>query len=89
MKKKEYLTFANIEELVERKELLLAIRDLTPGKQKYDCRYVKALVSPSQEKIPDGDILWVRSWSGFLYPQPWAIKIAEEAGEVIAGRPNS
>lgn len=89
MKKKEYLVFANIQELVEGKELTLAIRDLTQGKQKYDCRYVKAMVSPSQEKIPEGNILWVRSWSGYLYPQPWTIKITEEAGEVIAGAPHS
>lgn len=88
MKKKEYLTFAVINDLVEGKELTLAIRDLTAGKQKYNCRYVKALVSSSPGKIPDGDVLWVRSWSGYLYPEPWGIKITAEAGEVIAGAPH-
>lgn len=89
MKKKEFLTFVNIEELVEGKEITLAIRDLTPGRQKYDCRYVKALVSPFKGKFPEGDILWVRSWSGFLYADPWAIKITAEVGEIIDGAPHS
>lgn len=89
MKKKEYLTFVpSLSELVEGKELLLAIRDLTPGPQKYDCRYVKALVSPSARRLPGGDILRVRSWTGVLYPIPWAIKITQEAGEYIPGRPH-
>lgn len=88
MKKKEYLTFADIQELVEGKELTLAIRDLTAGKNKYDCRYVKARIYASKGKSSQGDILWVRSWSGFLYPQPLSINITEESGEVIPGRPH-
>jgi hypothetical protein len=49
---------------------------------------VKAVVSKSREKLPDGDVLRVRSWTGVLYPKPWVIKIVEEVGEVIPGIPH-
>ncbi len=87
---KEYLVFVEDmkKELVEGRELLLTIKDLTPGKRKYENRVVKAIVSSSPDKLPGSDILRVRSWTGVLYPQPWAIKIVEEAGEVLQGIPH-
>lgn len=87
--RKEYLAFVqSLKELVEGKEILLPIRDLTPGPRKYDCRYVKAILSRSPKRLPGADILRVRSWTGVLYPKPWAIKITQEAGEYIPGRPH-
>jgi len=87
---KEYLVFVeNIKkELLEGREILLTIKDLTPGKRKYENRIVKAIVSSSPDKLPGGDVLRVRSWTGVLYPQPWAIKIVEEVGEVVPGIPH-
>jgi len=87
---KEYMVFVEDmkKELLEGREILLTIKDLTPGKRKYENRIVKALVSSSPDKLPGGDILRVRSWTGVLYPQPWAIKIIEEIGEVLPGVPH-
>lgn len=84
----EYQAFvASIEELEVGKAVTLTIRDLTPGPRKYDARIVKAEVSRSPS--PGADRLWVRSWTGVLYPEPWYIRILEEAGEVETGLPHS
>jgi hypothetical protein len=87
--KKEYLIFVQrLEDLMEQKEMELTIRDLTPGPRKYDAKIVKAVLSKSQEGLPDADILWVRSWIGNLYPDPWRIKILREIGEFLPGKPH-
>ena len=87
---KEYSVFVeNIgKDLVEGSEVVLTIKDLTPGRRKYENRVVKAVVSKSREKLPDGDVLGVRSWTGVLYPEPMVIKILEEVGEVVPGIPH-
>jgi hypothetical protein len=86
---KEYVTFiTNLDDLTEGRELQLTIRDLTPGPRKYDARVVKARLSHSTGKPAEGDTLWVRSWTGALYPQPWSMVITEEVGEVLPGRPH-
>ena len=87
--KKEYLTFVpDIEDLIEDQEVNITIKDLTPGPRKYDARIVKAILSSEPGRLPDGDILWVRSWTGMLYPQRWAVKIKEELEETEAGLPH-
>ena len=87
---KEYEVFIRSigDELVEGQEVELTIKDLTPGPRKYENRVVKAIVSSSPEKLSNYDILRVRSWTGHLYPEPWAIKIVEEVGEVLSGLPH-
>jgi len=87
---KEYEVFVKSiqEELIERREIELTIKDLTPGPRKYKNHVVKAILSSSPEKLPDSDILRVRSWTGRLYPEPWAIKIVKEVGEILTGRPH-
>ena len=86
--KKEYVTWLeDPKELPEGTEVELTIRDLTPGPRKYDARNVKAIVSSSPEKLPEGDILWLRSAVGTLLPQPWAIKITGELPEHMPGTP--
>lgn len=83
---KEYETFVDkLENLPEGKEVQLVIKDLTPGPRKYDNRIVKAIVRSSADKEPDDDTLWVRSSAGLLYPEPRAMKILGEVGEVITG----
>ena len=87
--KKEFMTFVkDLNELTEGKEIALAIRDLTPGPRKYDCKIVKAVVASSPEKLPEGDVLRIRSWTGVLHPKPWAIKILAELDETLPGRPH-
>ncbi len=89
--KKEYVTFTPaLADLEQNKETQIAIRDLTPKehKRKYDTKLVKAILSSSPDKLPDGDTLWVRSWTGVLHPKPWAIKILGDIGETLPGRPH-
>jgi len=85
---KEYELFVDrLEDLPVGEEVQLTIKDLTPGPAKYDNRIVKAIIRSSADKEPDDDTLWVRSAAGLLYPEPRAIKILGEVGEVIAGFP--
>lgn len=86
---KEYETFVkSTDALPEGQEVQLTIRDLTPGPRKYECRVVKAIVYNSPEKLPGGDILRVRSWTGVLYPQPRVMKIVKEVGDIVPGIPH-
>lgn len=87
--KKKFVTFVrDLSELVEDREATIAIRDLSPGPRKYDCKIVKAILASSPDKLPEGDILWIRSWTGVLHPEPWAIKIVAELDETLPGRPH-
>jgi len=84
----EYSTFVKDPQgLPEGQEIKLAIKDLTPGPRKYDCRIVKAIVDSSPDKIEGGDMLWLKSLVGITFPQPWAIKIVEELGDSIPRPP--
>ncbi len=88
MKKKEYLAWIeDLNDLPQGEEIQLTIRDLTPGKRKYEARNVKAVLSSSPEKLPEGDILRFRSPVGVLLPDSWAIKITEDLGEYLPGTP--
>ena len=81
MAKKEYLTFVGkLESFAQGKETEILIKDLTPGRRKYDARYVRAIVSRNPQDLPDADVLWIRGWVGVLYPEPWAIRIISEVG---------
>lgn len=87
--KRVYQTFTpDIKNLVENKEIKLTIKDLNPGTGKYGARIVKAILSSDPDKLPEGDILHVRSWIGVLYPQTWAIKIVQELDEIEVGVPH-
>ena len=85
---KEYSTFiSDPRELPQGQEINLAIKDLTPGPRKYDCRIVKAILSSSPDKIEGGDVLWLKSLVGITFPEPWAMKIVEELGDSIPRPP--
>ena len=87
--KKEYQIFIpDIKDLIENQEVTVTIKDLTPGPRKYNTMIVKAILSSDSGQLPEGDILWVRSWTGVLYLQPWVIKIIEDAGETEVGLPH-
>lgn len=88
MKKKEYLAWIeDLKDLPQGEEIELTIRDLTPGRRKYEARNVKAILSSSPEEFPEGDILRFRSSVGALLPDSWGIKITGELGEYLPGTP--
>jgi hypothetical protein len=84
---KEYLAYitefgiGSQQDLEEGKELELVVKDLTPGKYKYESRFVKARVG-RPETLPGSDALKVRFAHGTLCPRTYAIKITEELGEL-------
>ncbi len=84
---KEYLTFIDkfgiesLKDLKEDKEIELVIRDLSPGRYKYEARYVRAKIA-SPEKLPKADTLWVRFQHGVLHPKRYSIQITKELGEL-------
>jgi hypothetical protein len=85
--KKEYVAFVRrLRDLSEGKEILF-IKDLTPGPRKYDTRLVRAELSRQPDKIPDGDVLWIRSETGYLHSEPWTIKVLEELPPYVPGQP--
>ncbi len=85
--KREYLTFVRQFKDLREGKLELFIKDLTPGPRKYDTKHVLAEISSYPERMPDGDILRIRSESGILHTRPWGIKILEELPESVPGQP--
>lgn len=85
--KREYLTFVRQFKDLREGKLELFIKDLTPGPRKYDTKHVLAEISSHPERMPDGDVLQIRSESGVLHARPWGIKILEELPESVPGQP--
>ena len=85
MSKKEYDSFVDNPDGLADGEVALAIRELTPDnrRRKYLTRYVKCIIYHDPEKMPDGDVLWLRWQRGRRYPHPFMIKIVEELGEFL------
>ena len=76
----EYDTFVDtLDSLREEEEIELSIRDTVT----YEARKVRAMVSSSSQKLPDGSTLWIRFSQGILHKQPWTIKITEELGSPV------
>ncbi len=64
----------NLEALEEGKEFETEIRDCQTAVTKL----VKAIVASSEEKLPDGETLWVRALVGHLLDErPWRVKITQ------------
>ena len=88
MARKEYLTWVReLKDLPEGEEIQLTIRDLSPGRRKYEARNVKAILFSSHESLPKGDLLRFRSPVGALLPDTWFIKITEDLPEYLPGTP--
>ena len=80
--RKEYEVFIDkLTDLAEGEELDLVIRELSPGRSKYNSHHVKALVYSDPEKSPEGSLLRIRFQRGRAHPSPWAIKILQEIEE--------
>jgi hypothetical protein len=86
----EYEAFvADLKALSDGAEVMLTIRDLTPGRRKYNARIVRGIVSRNAGAASPGDVLWVRSIVGRKLPDPWSLQIVEELGATAPGRPYS
>ncbi len=69
------------------REVVLALRDLTPGRKKYRGLNVRAVVSQPPRR---GEaLLWIRSVVGVKDPDPYSIRIVAELPEVFAAPPYS
>ena len=77
----KYDVFINsLADLPEDKEIKLAVRDLTPGVQRYAYKHVYALVSSDPEKYPEK--LQIRFGRGQLHNQPYSIKVNKQVNIV-------
>ena len=78
---KGYDTYVDsLASLREGEEIELSVRDL----ETYEFRVVKAIVSPSKQKLPGGDPLWIRLMKGkMITEEPWAIKITKDLGGLL------
>lgn len=83
----EYLTFVRQYSDLREGEAELFVKSLSPGPRKYDTKRVRARLARSPERLADGEVLWVRSETGVLDPQPWRIKILEELPPFVHGQP--
>jgi len=85
---KEYETFArDAARLLSGRELVMTLRDLTPGRKKYRGINVRGVVSrPPRAGEP---VLWIRSVVGNKDPQPCSVRIVEELPESFTGAPYS
>ena len=86
----EYMAHVkHLKDLQEGKKVVLSIRGLSPGKHKYLARVARVEVSRSPETLAKGDTLWAYSVVGYKDPQPWGMKIVEELGVTVPGKPYS
>ncbi len=83
---KEWQTFLRKFDDMKVGEVELFIKDLTAGPRKYDTKHVIAKVTRSKAELPEGDILWLRSESGSMAPEPFYISIIEELPEWVDGK---
>ena len=77
----------HLKDLEEGKKLVLTIRDLSPGKHKYLARVARVQISRSQDALKGWDTLWAHSIVGYKDPQPWGMKVVEELGLFVPGKP--
>jgi len=85
---KEYETFArDSAHLFGGKEVVMTLRDLTPGRRKYRGINVRGVVS--RPPRPGEAVLWIRSVVGNRDPAPCSVRIVEELPETFQGLPYS
>lgn len=71
---------ADPEQLRPDMEVELVIRDLTPGRRKYDSRHVLLKVLLPNPEDRDSDELSIRQMNGKLHKNRWNIKVLKELG---------
>ena len=85
--KSEYVTYVRKKADLKEGAQMIFIKDLAPGRRKYDTKLVRAEVREDPAQLPDGDILWVRSETGYLHPEPWSITVSEVLPPHLPGQP--
>jgi len=66
----------------------LFIKDLTPGKAKYDTKHVIATVARVKDGLKDAEVIWLCGESGEKSKQPWYISIEQILEEEwVPGKP--
>ncbi len=85
---KEYETFVRDRaHILSGREVVMTLRDLTPGRKKYKGINVRAVVS--QPARPDESVLWIRSVVGVRDAVPASVRIVKELPEVFKAEPYS
>ena len=84
---KEWQTFVRRFSDMKEGRRELFIKDLTPGKTKYDTKHVIGVISKSNTGLKDANILWLRGESGEKAQDPWYISIEQELEEWVPGKP--
>ncbi len=83
---KVYESFVrDVSRLLNGREIVMCLRDLTPGRKKYKGINVRAVVS--QPPRQGEDMLWVRSVCGVKFPDPFSVRIVENMPDVFKGAP--
>lgn len=84
----EYETFVRDRaKVLSGKEVVLTLRDLSPGRKKY--RGVNVRCAVSRPPRPGEPVLWIRSVVGLRDPEPCSVRIAEELPEMFQAAPYS
>jgi len=84
----EYETFLrNAARVLSGREVVLSLRDLSPGRRKYRGINVRAVVS--RPPRPGEPVLWIRSVVGVKDPLPCSVRIVEELPEAFQAVPYS
>jgi len=84
----EYETFVrDAARILSGREVVLSLRDLTPGRRKYRGINVRAVVS--RPPRPGEPTLWIRSVVGVKDPSPCSVRIVEELPEAFTAKPYS
>lgn len=85
---KEYETFArDSARLLSGNEVVMTLRDLTPGRKKYRGLNVRGVVT--RPPRPGEPVLWIRSVVGNRDAQPCSVRIIQELPEAFRGVPYS
>src|SRR4029079_10080341 len=78
----------HLKTLEEGKKIVLTLRDLSPGvNTKYLARVARVEVSSKPEALSSCDTLHAFSVVGYEDPQPWGVKVIEELGLTVPGKP--
>jgi hypothetical protein len=74
-------------DLKEGVEVPMVLRDLTPGRRKYQMRHVVAVVRRNPQPTPSTDLLRVRTVVGVLLDETWGVRIVRDLPIELQGRP--
>lgn len=87
-KGRQYLVFLESPEKLPLGEpVAIFIKDLSPGRRKYDTRFVRAIIYRENEPLTGSDELILSSLAGKLYTDKLTIRVIEELGEYVRGVP--